>query len=161
MQEIQDLINNGREALEQIFAKNGVKAPVTVDNVTNALIAVPGVKADVAAKFEGFGGSENEDSYDDLFGKKIAKGAKKTPEEKAARNEKIKGLFNKGLNAINTAKGVKDSLSTGSQNVAEPEPEEKSKAPKKIFGLDAWIFWGIMALIFLIVVFIIVKVVKK
>lgn len=159
MDSISELIEHGREALTQIFEDNGIKAPVTTKNVTNAIVAMPEVKAAIVAKFEGFEGFSDEET-DSLFGRKLLKG-KKTPEEKAARNEKIKGALNKALNIANTVKSVSSSLKQNNTQTESVEDTSVSKDSKKILGLEAWMFWAGLVIVLLIITFILVKAFKK
>lgn len=148
---IEDLIREAPETLRQIFARNGIKAPVTKENVSNAILVVPAVKEQLQAKFSGFMGENDrydENDFDD-FGKKT----KLTPEQKAARQEKVKALIQKG---VDTVKSVKSGQ--GSKEVVKEE-EVKVK-PSKIAGLEPWLFYSIATIIALVIIFIIVKAVK-
>lgn len=150
---IDDLLREAPETLRQIFARNGIKAPVTKENVTNAVLVVPAVKAELQAKFSGFMGvndNYDETEFDGLVGKKALA---KTPEQKAARNAKIKALIEKG---VSTVKGLK---SGASQQVVTEEEKPKEKS-SKILGLESWLFYSIITILALVIIFIIVKAVK-
>ena len=145
---IDEMLEVGRDELEGIFKSFGIEADVNKNSLCNAIAGVPGVSEAVASRFDGT------DDYDNATGKKKPK---KTAEEKAVRNEKIKG---KALGFLNVVKGLKDSIKGNGTQPSAPEPANDEPSTKKILGVEPWIFWSVSAVIFLIIVFLIVRAVK-
>lgn len=126
----EDIILNNYEALEGLFKKHNINAPVTVETVTNAALAVPSFSEDMAKKLN-FDGIDGTDSVEGAEGKK----------ERRA-------------NLANTALGIASNL-LNRRNKPAPEPEPEKK--KVILGMNPILFFSIIFIIILVIVIAIVK----
>lgn len=157
-----EIIKEHSDNVRIIFDKFNIDAPVNKTNLENAIKAIPSIRNIMNNVFSDFEG--NKEGGDNDF--TIEFDAVTGEEKKVKRKKVMKDVFGFAKDtvtkAINKNKYVpEDGMDTGAMTKKELEEFEKSKKPKTIFGMSQPLFIGLCIVIFLIIVAVILKSIKK
>lgn len=149
------IIESHKDNVQVIFDKFNISAPVTKANLDNAIKAVPSIKNIIQNVFSGFeGNKEGEDNdftieFDALTGE----------EKKVKRKKILKDVFGFAKDTASTY--IKTRQGAPSEQIQTEQIKDEPKKESKIFGMSKSLFIGICIVLFLIIVAVIVKQVKK
>lgn len=154
---MEKFIEDNRAALTGLFSKFGIDAPVTKENVSNALKAFPEMANVIRNTFDGFDSSGDSNNDEDNFERVTGKTKAEKDAKKAKRKETFKKLVNTGQTILSKANEMKNKNTPTENPVTEPTTKAE---PKKILGVNSWLFWSVLVIVLLIIIFIVVKQIK-
>lgn len=151
-----EIIKEHSDNVRIIFDKFNIDAPVNKTNLENAIKAIPSIRNIMNNVFSDFEG--NKEGADNDF--TIEFDAVTGEEKKIKRKKIVKDVFGFAKDTVTNYVNKKQAEQQSNVDT-KTETTDKPKEQKKIFGMSQPLFIGLCIVIFLIIVAVILKSIKK